>query len=195
MKFFLLMMLVISISLGCSNANNNKPINNLVTTTKDSSILVTKQDTTLALSNTDTLINQIKKDYAQVNSLKLTATAFDIKNPNEPDDSGKVTYFLDNAQAIVKIVAELGHADYEEVIEYYYKNNKVFFIFKDAKFWAATGPAHKYTQRWYIHNDIIIKEMNNDKIMESKDNTRTLTAYKWLAAYKTKNFLPAITED
>jgi hypothetical protein len=91
-------------------------------------------------------------------------------------------------------VAKQSIPDYEETVEYYYRKNKVYFVFKNANFWAADAKERKYTQRWYVHNDSIIKEMNDNEVMEFKDSTRTTIAYKLLAAYKTKDFVQAISD-
>jgi hypothetical protein len=194
MKFLLLIIMSISINLSCNNANSSKNSDDKSNTTKkDTAFFFTQKDTTTTAS-TDEMVAQIRKDYEQINTLKLTPQKFDFKYPEEPDSDGSVTYFVDNDQSILKIVAKQSIPDYEETVEYYYRKNKVYFVFKNANFWAADAKERKYTQRWYVHNDSIIKEMNDNEVMEFKDSTRTTIAYKLLAAYKTKDFVQAISD-
>ncbi|WP_027379417.1 hypothetical protein [Chryseobacterium daeguense] len=127
---------------------------------KDS--LTIKKESVEVKKDSITSVNDIKKEYAAVSTLleakKIDSTAFKY---NCDEREGEVVFYYQdkNLKAVKHFYAEYSH--FSSSTQYFVKNDKVFFIFKDETVWNFDGgtsekPETKDNikeQRIYVLND------------------------------------------
>lgn len=135
-------------------------------------------------------IQQIRDEYAKINSLAAIKKQFDFVC----DAEGKVIYFTYNNE-IVKVVVEWGFVgDGASTVEYYYKNGRLFFEYEVYIGMPPSGEDVRIEYRTYVENDKVIRYMENDKILPCKtcNYKNTDKAYKIINVFSTGNIEEAL---
>lgn len=129
--------------------------------------------------NSPQTVDEIKKEYAELNSQliakKLDSTSFDYEC-NEI--SGNVVYYIQNGE-LKSIRHFKADSHFSSVENYYLKNGKPYFIFKDDTVWSFDGgtPEKPETkdeiqqQRIYIANEQAIECL--EKKFTIKSNSKS----------------------
>ncbi len=142
------------------------------------------------LTPTERKIRDIRRQYDRINSLTLSRQSFGF----ECDVKDKVTYYLYQGR-IVKIVINWGFlGDGKSLHEYYYKDNKVFFVYKKHRGYGP-GPGETiFEQRSYFDADKNIRYVENQRVTKCVDCSpgQNSREYKALRAFKTKDFKGAL---
>lgn len=145
-------------------------------------------DTTTHTSEQKVL--DIREEVTKINSTSLTAKKYKFFC----DTDATATYFTDK-EKVVKIAIDWGFiGDGSSTSEYYFKDDKLIFIYNTTTGGCANCPVTKTEYRTYVHNDRTIKQMENQKVIscsscEFNENSKE---YKALKAYNTNNVKSAL---
>ncbi|MGI9651593.1 hypothetical protein [Chryseobacterium sp. RLHN22] len=158
----LVLLPVVIILFSCENKKNESADGKIST---DSLQTVSNKNSSEEDNDSPQTVDEIKAEYAVLNNQliakKLDSTSFDYECE---EVSGNVVYYTQNGE--LKSIKHF-HADshFSSVENYYLKNGKLYFIFKDDTLWSFDGgttekPETKdeiEQQRIYIVNDKAIE--------------------------------------
>ncbi|ROH99675.1 hypothetical protein [Chryseobacterium daecheongense] len=160
----------------CKKENNQNTGKN--STSSDSSVISqTKVD---SVKNESSPVEEIKKEYEKFQDLLITKKLDSVKFEYDcnGERSGKVVFYSDKEglRIIQHSYAEYSH--FSSVENYYVKNNKPFFIFKEDVSWNFDGgtPEKPITkdditeQRIYLQNNKAIKCLEKNYSIRSGDS-------------------------
>lgn len=112
--------------------------------------------------DTEKDIQQIRKEYQRINKTKLTAKTIKWENNIEecqPYSSGTVVLYSENNK-VVKIFAETYDDHGSRKDEYYFKDGKLIFIYKNSAWGGAENPDYYIAQvRLYIKDGVLIEKL------------------------------------
>jgi hypothetical protein len=145
---------------------------------------------TAGLSTTEKKIADIRREYNFINSQPLSKQSFGF----ECDVKDTIHYYLYQGR-IVKIVINWGFiGDGKSLHEYYYKDDKVFFVYKKHTGYGPGAGETIFEQRGYFDADKNIRYMENQAVTKCVSCVLGPDAreYKALRAFKTKDFGAAL---
>lgn len=131
------------------------------------------------------MILNIQSEIKRTNNLPLTAKKYNF----EYHTVEIITYYS-NKGNITKISIDWGFiGEGSSKSEYYYKNEKLIFIFETYIGGSVNEPVSKTEYRTYVNNDITIKYMENAKIVTCTicNYKKSSREYKILNAFNTTN--------
>ena len=147
----------------------------------------------IAPTNTATveqIVLDIRSEFKRINSLRLTSKKYKFVC----DTDGTITYYTDNGK-VVKIAIDWGFiGDGSSTSEYYYKDDKLIFIYETYIGGPANRPETKIEYRTYVNNDKTIKYIENQKVLRCTTcqfNTSS-REYKVLKTFNTNNIKSAL---
>jgi hypothetical protein len=146
-------------------------------------------------SHQDGDISEIRKEYARINALRLTAEKFAYKT-RDCVEGGEISYYTFNGQ-ILKVSEKGAMDDAFWQKEYYYRGGKVFFALERLHWGPAASKTITTVYRFYFRDGRSIREMENQKTTELKEKASETAsiAAKLLKVKATKNFSAVYCDD
>lgn len=129
-------------------------------------------------ADTNAIIKSIQADYGHINEAVLSKKTLHWATPDScqpPYMEGDVTFFMKTGK-LVKIYSEGAgeHSEWKE--EFYFRDDKLFFIYQNNAYGGAANPTFfKYQNRYYIDNDAVIKKIESPQdAMPADDDVQRL---------------------
>lgn len=114
--------------------------------------------------NVDSLVKEIKKQYAEVNKNWNKAT-ISVYNYDLSKEEKGYSFGLFNNN-LIKIIAFENEGGMINSTEFYYQNKKLFFVFNSSKIEGDYEGAENYSAdgyRCYFHNNKLVKLLDSKK--------------------------------
>ena len=146
--------------------------------------------TTTDTSTVEQIVTDIRGEFKRINATKLKPKQYKFFC----DTDGTVIYYTANGK-VLKIAIDWGFiGDGSSTSEYYYKDDKLIFIYETYIGGCASCPITKTEFRTYVNNDRTVKYMENKKAStcatcQFNGNSKE---YKLLEAYNTNNVKSAL---
>ena len=185
------------IMLSCNNNKNESTTKTKDTVVKSENTEVAKDSPVVASGTGDTeqMVAEIRKEFQRIGGLKLAQKKYPFECDNDPAN-GTATYYTEDGK-VVKLYVDWGVVgDYYSTTEYYFKNEKLIFIFESVTGGPAMGPDKTTEKRIYINNDKTIRFIKDKKTLpcETCEYTERSHEYKMLKAFNTNNAKKAICD-
>lgn len=132
-------------------------------------------------------LKSIRDEYARIHAASLQKEVVTKPvEPNMPPEAATLTYYTENGKP-VKIYHEL-FSDHGQMKEtFYFINGRLFFIFRDNAWGGAGDPLeNKYTARYYINNDTLLKKIVTHPLFDTQEDFEAVKklGYDYYNGYK-----------